>query len=87
MLRIKRAVQASFNDEKSYLAARAAAARATAKVVEESGSVDAMSALDKPAFVPSAAAAAQAKENGVGAAAAANVDEIAIDDDDDEDEE
>lgn len=56
MLRIKRAVQASFNDEKSYLAARAAAARAATRVVEEtSNGVDAMSALEnaaRPAFVP-----------------------------------
>ncbi|KAG0149688.1 hypothetical protein CROQUDRAFT_73826 [Cronartium quercuum f. sp. fusiforme G11] len=88
MLRIKRAVQASFNTETSYLAAKAAAARAgtAAKQQQE----DAMSQLANGneksttmSFVPSTknlVVLPPTVEN----EKANNVDEIAIDDDDDE---
>lgn len=86
MLRIKRAVQASFNTETSYLAAKAAAARAgTLKALQQQ---DAMSQLangaqekSTMAFVPSSKNPVVVEEEKSG-----NADEIEIDDDDDDDE-
>ncbi|MBW0483088.1 hypothetical protein O181_022803 [Austropuccinia psidii MF-1] len=88
MLRIKRAVQASFNTETSYLAAKAAAARAGAAAVEQHKEKDAMSELEqsenisKPSFVLPKERQEALATNG-NQTSTANADEITIDEDDD----
>ncbi|KAM0747226.1 TPR-like protein [Meredithblackwellia eburnea MCA 4105] len=89
-LRIKRAVQAAFNTEASYLAAKAAAVSAggaaAQEAVEGGQEVDPMAALDaatgrgpKPAFVPS-----KERTTVKDTAEAVNEDEIEIEDEDDD---
>jgi len=96
-LRIKRAVQAAFNTESSYLSAKLAqmqkGGQAAREAVEGQQVVDPMAALDQATGVRGFVAASTgtvggqqpaAKEDGEGAPA--NADEIVMDDDDDDDE-
>lgn len=100
-LRIKRAVQAAFNTESSYLSAKLAqmqkGGQAAREAVEGQQVVDPMAALDQATgvrgFVAASSgvvggqqpAAAAAGEDGEGQPA--NADEIVMDDDDDDDDE
>ncbi|GAA6057939.1 hypothetical protein JCM3770_004444 [Rhodotorula araucariae] len=95
-LRIKRAVQAAFNTESSYLSAKLAqmqkGGQAAREAVEGAQVVDPMAALDQATGVKGFVAASSGEKVGGQAPAqedaptAANADEIVMDDDDDEDE-
>ncbi|KAK4047853.1 pre-mRNA-splicing factor syf1 [Microbotryomycetes sp. JL201] len=101
-LRIKRAVQAAFNTEASYLSAKMSQVQAGGQAAQEAvndataeASADPMAALENQAkgsgmasaFVKASDQSAQIKGNQEAQAQAGNADEIAIDDDDDNDEE